>query len=324
VSDGVVTLRPFETADREALIAGRDREVRRWLGPGSEQPAPTACVIAAGATVGWVDYDDDQPWLEPGEVNIGYAIFAPHRRRGLGSRAVQLLAHHLAVRTDVQVMTLSIDPANAPSTALAQRLGYRPDHVRPAQPAGEVLFARPVPPLRYRDGVVTVRPLDPRDIDRDLEAKDDAQIRWLWQPGERQAWRAMSAEQQRAHAHRGLVMAREDFGRGPKWRFAGDLDGDAYVVYVDCDLACVNVPLGEANIAYATHPAYRNRGLASRAVRLILEFLHDHTAASEAHLLVDERNIASRRVARAVGAEPVERFVDRNGSHMIRHVVPVR
>ena len=43
------------------------------------------------------------------------------------------------------------------------------NHVRPTQPAGEVLFAGPVPPIRYRDGIVTVRPLDPRDIDRDLE-----------------------------------------------------------------------------------------------------------------------------------------------------------
>ena len=74
------------------MIAGRDREVRRWLRPLSEKPAPAACIVAEGATVGWVDYDDDQPWLEPGEVDIGYVIFAAHRRRGLGSRAVQLLA----------------------------------------------------------------------------------------------------------------------------------------------------------------------------------------------------------------------------------------
>jgi RimJ/RimL family protein N-acetyltransferase len=180
------------------------------------------------------------------------------------------------------------------------------------------------PDLAYSDGRLTIRSLGPGDLEMDLAAKDDEQIDWLWEPGQREHWESMAPEEQRAHALRGLQEAENNFGPGPTWRFAVDTESDRYVAYVDCDLANPHVPHGQANVSYSCHPAHRGRGYASSGVRLALRFLAEQTTATEAHLLVDADNVASRRVARAVGAREVERWVNERGRVMIRHVVGVK
>jgi RimJ/RimL family protein N-acetyltransferase len=323
VTDGVVTLRAATREDTAALIAGRDEEFHTWMGPGDHAPMPTACVIVEGAVVGWVDAEQGHPWLDPDEVNVGYALFAPHRGCGYASRAVQLLGHHLATRTEHRTMSLMIDPANTRSVALADRLGFARSEPRVGQPPDEVCFVRAVPSVVRTDGVVTIRPLGPDDLDADLEAKDDEQIEWLWLPGQREQWEAMAPEEQREHARRGLEAHAASFGSGPKWTFAADVDGSRYVAYVDCDLANDHVPAGEANISYSAHPAHRGNGYVSRAVRLVVGFVADNTAAREAHVIVDARNVASLWVARSLGAVEAGRLDSASGEQMIRHIVPI-
>lgn len=321
ITDGVVRIRPFTTADAAAIVAGRDDEFHRWMGAGSPEPRPTACIEVGGGLVGWVDYDrhEDHHWLAPGEVNVGYALFPGHRGHGYASRSVQLLMHHLAGSSSVTTASLLIDPANLASLALAARTGF----ARHGDVNGQVHLRRPVPPVTYSDGVVTIRPPAPEDLEPDLEAKDEEQIRWLWPPGEGESWAAWSETERRDHAARGLEERAGAFGTGPKWTFTVDAVTTTYVAYADCDLANDHVPAGEANISYSAHPLHRGRGYVSRAVRLVLRFLADNTGCREAHIVADEENTASRRVATAVGAVEVERYINEQGRTMIRHVVLV-
>ena len=110
-TDGTVTIRPPWHGDRAVLIAGRDDEFRRWLGVGSPDPRPTACIVVNDDVVGWVDYDTDQPWLEAGAVNIGYSVFAEACGNGYATRALRLLLDHLAAQTAFTSAHLLIDPA---------------------------------------------------------------------------------------------------------------------------------------------------------------------------------------------------------------------
>ena len=139
-TDGVVTLRAPAPGDAARLVAGRDAEFHRWLGPGAETPEPVACIWVDGELAGWVDYDTDREhdWLGPGEVNIGYSLVAPARGKGYASRAVELLLRHLADDTPHHTATLLIHPENAPSLALARRLGF----VRREDVNGQPFFAR--------------------------------------------------------------------------------------------------------------------------------------------------------------------------------------
>jgi len=141
-TDGVVTLRPPDVGDPVLLIEGRDDEFFRWIGPGADVPDPVACVWVEGELVGWVDYDLGHEWLKPGEVNVGYYLFAAARGKGYASRAVALFLRHLEQGTEYSVATLSIHPENAKSLALARRLGF----VESGQVNGNVFFTRDVSP----------------------------------------------------------------------------------------------------------------------------------------------------------------------------------
>ena len=124
LSDGVIVIRPPHPEDAAILIAGRDEEWERWLGPGTPDPSPTACILIDDTVVGWVDYDPDPDWLRAGEVNVGYNVFAPSRGRGYATRAVLLLLQKLASEGKHRVGVLSIARGNGASQRVAEKAGF--------------------------------------------------------------------------------------------------------------------------------------------------------------------------------------------------------
>ena len=292
------------------------------MGEGAPDPRPTFVIVVDDDIVGWVDADlvERHDWLEPGEVNCGYHVFAAHRGRGLATRALQLLGSHLA-RTEpgVHTMTLLIDEGNDASLGVARRCGFTE---RPAPKNAQRSFAKPVPPLTYTDGVVTIRPHTEDDAAADLAVTDADQLRWLWRPEWREDWARKTDAEKLAHKQMNMRDNMAVFATGPRWPFAIEVDGEL-VGYVDCDLHNDGVPPGEANISYSIGPQARGKGHVSRAVGLVLRFLSEHTGAREAHIGVDAENEASLRVARAVGAVERYRKVDERGATMVRHVIAI-
>ncbi len=138
-SDGVITLRAFVQRDQQAILDARDGEWSRWLGPGSPDPSPTACIEVDGHVVGWIDADPTPDWLQPGEANVGYSVFPEHRGNGYAARALRVLAADLG-KAGLRRVVLVIDVDNIASARVAEAAGAQllANRAMPAFPTSAV------------------------------------------------------------------------------------------------------------------------------------------------------------------------------------------
>jgi RimJ/RimL family protein N-acetyltransferase len=87
--------------------------------------------------------------LAPGGVEFGYFILPAYRRRGFAEEAAQRMMHWANRSQGVTCFVVSISPRNAPSVAMARKLGFGKigSHVDEEDGYEEIL-ARDWPPAR--------------------------------------------------------------------------------------------------------------------------------------------------------------------------------
>ncbi|MEV0349902.1 GNAT family N-acetyltransferase [Nonomuraea sp. NPDC050680] len=165
--------------------------------------------------------------------------------------------------------------------------------------------------LRLSDGTVTLSPLGLNDVDAHLAGEDDQLVRWLnGGPGTRAA---VEAHVRRTLEHWATGGPVHTFGVRTEGILAGTIDVQFDQPYL--------VP-GQVNLAYGLYPAWRGRGLATRAVRLAC--LHAAAVgANQAIIRVDPDNTPSAAVARRSGFTYVKRSRDEDGDRLdwyVRHL----
>jgi RimJ/RimL family protein N-acetyltransferase len=164
LSDGVVTLRPWNERDIPTLVrlCNGDPSLVRWLrlpDPYSEHDARG--YVEASAR-GWhgdaletpfavVDADTYDVlgacgviWTDPdqGLADVGYWTARDARGRGVATRAVQLLAHWVLAELGFERLQLQADTRNTASIRVAEKAGFtkqgviRPERVNPNDPGG--------------------------------------------------------------------------------------------------------------------------------------------------------------------------------------------
>ncbi|MFJ3088309.1 GNAT family N-acetyltransferase [Streptomyces sp. NPDC086838] len=142
--DGIV-LREWAETDLSALVElYDDPEIDRWTPVRSPFDTTAAREYLARAHEGReknrkkaqlvITTDGEQPrgeaLLFPSEfdardVELAYGVGSRHRRQGLASRAVRLLADYARRQRGVRRVLLRIEPGNSPSVAVARATGFQ-------------------------------------------------------------------------------------------------------------------------------------------------------------------------------------------------------
>lgn len=147
VAGPAVRLRPLTPDDLAAHSRGCDDLVNHWVNDGrqssdeqhlawlhrqarawrtNDDVVDLAVEDAdTGAHVGVVGLQRGLDYLDPGEVNLTYALYAGHRGRGLATAAVVAAMELALTRGTVLRFLIRCDPGNHASAGVARRLGFR-------------------------------------------------------------------------------------------------------------------------------------------------------------------------------------------------------
>ena len=145
--DDRVVLREIVDGDAEALLAVLgDPEVMRYGTTGVASLADCEAFIASNrvegerdGVAGWAICTPDDPtllgycrlrvgvdWARPGEIEIGYRLATRAWGKGLATAAARLARDLAFDRFGAETLIAVIDPANATSIRVAERLGMAP------------------------------------------------------------------------------------------------------------------------------------------------------------------------------------------------------
>lgn len=139
-----VRLRPLTRADAPAHCAGEDdatvrwfsgcrgtvegtREYFDWLADNARAGRGKRAfgVWLGDRLAGYVDYDPDlSDGLEPGDVNISYAVHPWARGRGVAAEAVRLLCDELTAQGVGTRAAIRVEPENLASVRVAEKCGF--------------------------------------------------------------------------------------------------------------------------------------------------------------------------------------------------------
>jgi len=158
------------------------------------------------------------------------------------------------------------------------------------------------------DGLVTLSPLGPDDVDAHLAGEDEQLVRWL-----------SGGPSTRGSVDTYLRHCEQQWKTGgPLRAFGIRVSGGTLVGTVDLRFEGEGLAGGQVNVAYGLYPAWRGRGLATRAVDVVCGYAAEH-GATEAVIKVQPGNPASARVARRAGFAFVARIRERDGTVFDRY-----
>ncbi|MEA4945212.1 MAG: GNAT family N-acetyltransferase [Propionicimonas sp.] len=140
-----IELRPLTHADAEAHCAGEDEATVRWLTGGYGTIEGTRAyfdVLAENAAAGrgkrgfgvwrdgrlagYIDFDPDGGnGLEPGDVNLAYAVHPWARNAGLATAAVLALCDRLRAEGTGRRAMICVEAENTASVRVAEKCGFR-------------------------------------------------------------------------------------------------------------------------------------------------------------------------------------------------------
>jgi RimJ/RimL family protein N-acetyltransferase len=139
-----ITLRALTAEDVEAHNAGEDEHTVRWLVGAYGSAESTAAHFARLAEnaraqrgkrgfgvclddrlAGYVDCDPDvSDGLEPGDVNISYAVHPWARGRGVAAEAVRLIREYVRDHQIGTRVVIRVEPGNIASIRVAEKSGF--------------------------------------------------------------------------------------------------------------------------------------------------------------------------------------------------------
>jgi RimJ/RimL family protein N-acetyltransferase len=128
LSDGVVTLRPPDERDLDALELGiHDPDVVRWIGPANGSAADVLALNRVRAAHGSPTFAiclDDGACVGHVWLNVRYWLLPAVRGRGLATRSVRLISDWAVEALGIRTLRLTTEPDNLRSQAVAERSGF--------------------------------------------------------------------------------------------------------------------------------------------------------------------------------------------------------